>query len=147
MSLRLLSAEEKRELLDSLAESYGFDGDELDGCEVLEGEEGYWAVSPEVITLPLRKLRTDSIGILLARSKDGGLAPTIAALQFFARPQNDALRLSQMDASKFIGRKAVAVDSPDGRHVVFCGDHALDLGRVREGRLVRVESGKPARKP
>ena len=145
MSLRLLAAEEKSRLLASLVESHGFDGDALEGCEVLEGEEGYWAVSPEVITLPLRKLRTDSIGILLARSRSGSLAPTIAALQLFARPQEGAVRLSQADALAFIDRKTVTVDAPDGRHVVFCGDHALDLGRVRDGRLIRVESGKSAK--
>ena len=146
MSLRLLAAEEKSQLLASLVESYGFDGDALEECEVLEGEEGYWAVSPAVITLPLRKLRTDSIGILLARSRNDGLAPTVAALQLFARPQQGALRLSQTDASAFIDRKTVTVDAPDGRHVVFCGGRALDLGRVRDGRLVRVESGKPTRR-
>lgn len=147
MSLRLLAPEEKRKLLDSLVETYGFDEDALEGCEVLEGEEGYWAVSPDVITLPLRKMRTDSIGILLARSRSDNLVPTIAALQFFACPREGALRLTQADASKFINRKAVAVDAPDGRHVVFCGDHAIDLGWVRDGWLVRVASSKPARRP
>ena len=49
MSLRLLAPEEKRELMDSLVEAYGFDGDALEECEVLEGEEGYWAVSPSSI--------------------------------------------------------------------------------------------------
>jgi len=147
MSLRLLALVEKRELLDSLADAYGFDGDALGDCEVLEGDKGYWAVSPEVITLPLRKLVTDSIGILLARRRSDDLAPTIAALQFFACPRPDSLRLSQADATRFIDRKAVAVDASNGRHVVFCGDHALDLGWVRDGWLVRVASGKPARRP
>jgi hypothetical protein len=147
MSLRLLALEEKKSLLDSLVEAYGFDGDALGDCEVLEGNEGYWAVSPEVIALPLRKLVTDSIGILLARRRSDDLAPTIAALQFFARPRLDSLRLSQADATRFIDRKAVAVDASNGRHVVFCGDHALDLGWVRDGWLVRVASGKPTRRP
>jgi hypothetical protein len=147
MSLRLLAGEEKDQLLASLVESYGFDGGALEGCEVLEGEEGFWAVSPEVITLPLRKLRTDSIGILLARSRGGGLEPTIAALQLFARPRDDSIRLTPAQASAFIDRKAIGVDAPDGRRVVFLGDHALDLGRVRDGRLVRVESRKPTRRP
>ncbi len=144
MSLRLLAAEEKSQLLASLVESYGLDGDALEGCEVLEGEEGYWAVSPAVISLPLRKLRTDSIGILLARSRSSGLVPTVAALQLFARPHEDSLRLSQGDASAFIDRKAITVEAADGHHVVFCGGHALDFGRVRDGRLVRVESVNPS---
>jgi hypothetical protein len=146
MSLRLLATEEKNQLRVSLVESCGLDGDALEGCEVLEGEEGYWAVSPAVISLPLRKLKTDSIGILLARNGSSGLAPTVAALQLFAQPNEGSLRLSQGDASAFIDRKAVTVEVVDGRHVVFCSGHALDLGLVREGRLVRVESGKPIRK-
>jgi hypothetical protein len=140
MSLRLLAAEEKRQLLASLAESYGVDEDALEGCEVLEGEEGYWAVSPLVTSLPLKKLRTDSIGLLLARSRGGGVTPTVAALQLFARPQRDALRLSKADASAFIDRKAITVETTEGLHVVFSGSHALDMGEVRDGRLARVKS-------
>jgi hypothetical protein len=147
MSLRLLAGEEKAQLLASLVESFGFDGSALEGCEVLEGEEGFWVVTPEVITLPLRKLRTDSIGILLARNRGGGLEPTVAALQLFARPRVDSIRLTQSQASAFIDRRTVAVEAPDGRRVVFLGDRAIDLGRVRDGRLTRVESGKPARRP
>jgi len=143
MSLRLLPPEEKDGLIVSLAESYGFDTDALGGCEVLEGEEGFWAVSPAVIELPLRKMRTDSIGILIARGGDRGLVPTVAALQLFARPREGALSLSPADASEFVERKAIDVDAPDGRHVVFYGGRAIDLGRVREGRLLRVQSGKP----
>ena len=146
MSLRLLAAVEKSQLWVSLVESCGLDADALESCEVLEGEEGYWAVSPAVISLPLRKMRTDSIGILLARSRSSDLVPTVAALQLFARPHAGSLRLSQGDASAFIDRKAVTVKAADGLHVVFCGGHALDLGRVKAGRLVRVESGKPIRK-
>ncbi len=147
MSLRLLAGEEKVQLLASLVESFGFDGGALEGCEVLEGEEGFWAVSPAVITLPLRKLRTDSIGILLARSRGGGLEPTVAALQLFARPRGDSIRLTEAQASAFIDRRTVAVEAPDGRRVVFLGTRAIDLGRVRDGRLIRVESVKPARRP
>jgi hypothetical protein len=147
MSLRLLAPKEKMELMDSLVETYGFDEEALEGCEVLEGKEGYWAVSPDVINLPLRKMRTDSIGILLARSRSDNLVPTVAALQFFARLREGALHLTQADASNFIDRKSVAVEAPDGRHVVFCGDHAIDLGRVRDGWLLRVASVKPARRP
>ena len=142
MSLRLLPPEEKDRLIASLAESYGFDADALGGCEVLEGEEGFWAVSPEVIGLPLRRMRTDSIGILIARGGGGGLAPTVAALQLFASPREGALSLSPAEASAFIDRKSIEVDAPDGRHVVFFGGRAIDLGRVREGRLLRVQSGK-----
>ncbi len=143
MSLRLLPPEEKDRLIVSLSESYGFDADALGGCELLEGEEGFWAVSPAVIGLPLRRLRTNSIGILVARDGGGDLVPTVAALQLFARPREGTLSLSPADASAFVGRKAIEVDAPDGRHVIFFGGRALDLGRVREGRLLRVQSGKP----
>ncbi len=143
MSLRLLPPEEKDELIASLAESYGFNTDALVSCEMLEGEESFWAVSPAVIGLPLRKMRTDSIGILIARGRLGGLTPTVAALQLFARPSEGTLSLSPADALKFVERKAIDVDAPDGRHVVFYGGRAIDLGRVREDRLLRVQSGKP----
>jgi hypothetical protein len=140
MSLRLLSPEEKSRLLASFAESFGFDREALGACDVLEGEEGLWAVSPTVIGLPLRSMRTDSIGILIAREGNGGLIPTIAALQLFARPREDSIRLTQGDAAAFIDRTPIPVDEKDGRQVVFFGCLAIDLGRVREGRLLRVQS-------
>ncbi len=136
MSLRLIAGEERRLLLAHLAERYGFDGDALAGCEVLEGGEGIWATSPAVIGLPLSKLRTDSVGILIARGSEH--VPTVAGLQLFARPRGDSITLTRGDAEAFIDRRPVAVDAASGHHVVFSGGHALDLGRVRDGRLLRV---------
>jgi hypothetical protein len=141
MSLRLLAAGEKHHLLALLTESYGMDGDALEGYEVLEGEGGYWAVSPTVLSLPLRKFKTDSIGLLLARSRGGSITPTVAALQLFSRPQRDVICLSRADASAFIDRKTVTVEATDGLHVVFYGRCALDLGEVRGDSLVRVGVG------
>jgi hypothetical protein len=63
---------------------------------------------------------------------------TVAGLQLFARPRGDLITLTRGDAEAFIDRKPVAVDAVGGYHVVFSGGHALDLGRVREGRLLRV---------
>jgi hypothetical protein len=136
MSLRLIAGEERRLLLAHLEERYGFDGGALAGCEVLEGEEGIWVVSPAVIRLPLRKLRTDSVGILIVRGADQ--VPTVAGLQLFARPRGDSITLTRGDAEAFIDRKSIAVVTAAGHYVVFSGGHALDLGRVREGRLLRV---------
>jgi hypothetical protein len=136
MSLRLIAGVERRLLLDHLEERYGFDREAVAGCEVLEGEEGIWVVSQAVIGLPLRKLRTDSVGILIARGADH--VPTVAGLQLFARPRSDSITLTRGDAEAFIERRPVAVDAADGHHVVFSGGHALDLGRIREGRLLRV---------
>jgi hypothetical protein len=143
MSLRLLSTTEKSLLLASFAESYGFTSETLNECEVLEGEEGYWAVSPKVITLPLRKLMTDSIGLLIARNRGNEIIPTIAALQLYAKPYGETLRLSRNDALKFINRKAVAVKAKDGSYVVFIGNRAIDRGEVKRGILMRVEMVKP----
>lgn len=126
----------------TLIEYYGFNSDTLKECELLEGEEGYWAVSPKVITLPLRKLKTDTIGLLIVRGKRSNVIPTIAALQLFARPKAGMLNLSRKDAMSFIDRKMVAVEWGDGLYVVFCEDHAVDVGRVKNGRLVRVELRK-----
>jgi hypothetical protein len=136
MSLRLIAGEERRLLIAHLIERYGFEGDVLAGCEVLEGEEGIWAVSPKVITLPLRKLRTDSVGILIARGTEA--VPTVAGLQFFARPRGDSITLIHGDAASFVDRKPIPVDAVEGHHVVFSAGHVLDLGRVKDGRLLRV---------
>ncbi len=134
--MRLIAGVERRLLLDHLVERYGFDGDALAEYEVLEGEGSIWAVSPKVITLPLRKLKTDSVGILVARGAD--TVPTVAGLQFFANPRGNSIILTHEDAAAFIDRKPVAVDATEGHHVVFSAGHALDLGRVRDGRLLRV---------
>ena len=136
MSLRLIAGEERRLLLAHLVERYGFDVDALAGCEVLEGEEGIWAVSPKVITLPLRKLKTDSVGILVARGAEA--VPTVAGLQLFASSRSDSIILTHGDAAAFIDRKPIRVEATEEHHIVFSAGHALDLGRVREGRLLRV---------
>jgi len=136
MLLRMIAGEERRLLLAHFVERYGFDGDALVGCEVLEGEEGIWVVSSKVVTLPLRKMRTDSVGILVSRGAE--MLPTVAGLQYFARPRGDSIILLQEDAAAFIDRKPIAVNAEEGHHVVFYAGHALDIGRIREGRLMRV---------
>jgi hypothetical protein len=136
MSLRRVVGEERRLLLAGLAEGYGFDAEALEGYETLEYEGGIWAVSPTVIGLPLRKLHVESVGILLTR----GSTPTVASLQLFARPRRDGIELDEGGAAEFIDRKPVAVDAPDGVHVVFHGGVALDLGYAKSGRLTRVKS-------
>jgi hypothetical protein len=138
MSLRRVVGEERRLLLAGLVEGYGFDAEALEGYETLEYEEGVWVVSPAVIGLPLRKLRVESVGILLVRES----TPTVAALQLFARPKGDAITLSEADASAFIDRKTVAVEARDGVHVAFHGGVALDLGYAKAGRLTRVKAAK-----
>jgi len=139
MSLRLLRPEEKLRLSSSLVEGYGQDEIDLDGYDLFEWEGGFWAVSPEVLGIPLRKLGVDSVGLLIARGVESP-TPTVAALQLFCRPRPGLLSLTREDASSFIDRKAVAVDVPDGRHVIFFGGHALDLGEVRGGKLTRIRS-------
>lgn len=138
MSLRRVVGEERRLLLNGLAEEYGFDAEALEEHETLEYEGGIWAVSPAVIGLPLRKLRVESVGILLVR----GSTPTVAALQLFARTKRDDITLSEADAISFIDRKPVSVDARDGVHVAFHGGVALDLGYVKSGRLTRVKAAK-----
>ncbi len=140
MSLRLLGEEEKIEMMRSLAEGYSFDSEELDSLAVLEGEEGFWVVSPDVISLPLQKLRTDSIGVLLARQSGSGLTPTIAALQLFAKPRDNSIDLTGEEAAAFIERKPIRVEAVNGRCVVFHCGRALDLGRVKDGVLLRIVS-------
>jgi len=138
MSLRRIVGEERRLLLAGLAEGYGLDGEALEEYETLESGDEVWAVAPEVIGLPLRRLRVESVGIMLAR----GRTPTVAGLQLFARPSGDAITLNGGDAASFIDRKPVAVDAPDGIHVVFHGGVAVDLGYCKSGRLTRVKAAK-----
>ncbi len=139
MSLRLLAPEEKGKLVVSLAENFEMAEASLSGYEVVECESEYWAVSSAVLPLPLRKLKVESVGLLLARGREV-ITPTVAALQLFCEQHPDSLVLSRGDALSFIDRKAVAVNVPDGRKVVFYGGHALDLGEVRDGNLIRVRS-------
>jgi len=136
MSLRLLSPVEKYRLIASLDESYSMNSAFFSDYEIVEWEGGYWAVSPMVLALPLRKMRVESVGLLLARGRT--LIPTVAAIQLFCRAWPDPITLSRKDALAFIDRKAVAVNASEGRHVVFFGGRALDLGEVSGKRLSRV---------
>ncbi len=136
MSLRRIVGEERRLMLAGLSEGYGMDAEALEGYETLESGDEVWAVSPGIIGLPLRKLRVESVGIMLTR----GATPTVAALQLFARPMRDAVSLGEGDASAFIDRKPVAVDAPDRVHIVFHGGVALDLGYAKAGRLTRIKT-------
>jgi hypothetical protein len=138
MSLRRIVGEERRLLLAGLTEGYGMDGEALEAYETLEGGDEVWAVSQDVIGLPLRRLRVESVGIMLAR----GRTPTVAGLQLFARPSGDSITLNGGDAASFIDRKPVAVDAPDGLRVVFHGGVAVDLGNCKAGRLTRVKVAK-----
>ncbi len=140
MSLRLLPPEEKQRLSSYLTEGYGMDGTALEGYDLVEWEGGYWAVSPTLLELPLRKLSVDSVGLLIARGR-GRPTPTVAALQLFSRPGPGFLSLSRENASSFIERKSIPVDTQDGRRIISFGDHTLDLGEVRGGRLIRVRAG------
>ncbi len=138
MSLRRIVGEERRLLLEGLGEGYGFDAEALGAYEALESGEEVWVVSPAVIGLPLRRMRVESVGILLTR----GSTPTVAALQLFARSREGAIDLGEADASAFIDRRPIVVDAPDGVRVVFHGGVALDLGYAKAGRLTRVKAAK-----
>jgi hypothetical protein len=140
MSLRVLSPAEKDRLLSLLEEQYGLDAGALEDCVLLEDGADIWVATREVIGLPLKALWTDSVGLLLARSREGAAYPTVAALQQFARSKQSALHLTREEAADFIERRPVRVEADEGLHVVFCGGHALDMGDVKDGRLQRVQS-------
>ena len=81
--LRFLNTREKREVMQSLEETYGFKG-ELEGALLFSSKQKYYLLSRDVEKIPLqeeKKLRIDKAGLYIGRKTPEGIRLSVEGSQ------------------------------------------------------------------
>ena len=136
--LKFLNTREKRDVMLTLEEGYGFKG-ELDGVLLLSSKQKYYLLSRGMEKIPLqeeKKLRIDKAGLYIGRKTPEGIRLSIEGSQLIGPcAGKHILKISNEQLEAWVKGENLALDNFDGEgyFIVKHDNDFMGCARIKRG--------------
>ncbi len=136
---RVVSLEERDEVLSFWEERFGIPKETFDNYLILSTAKNYWLfVNPPELR-PLQNLKVQTVGLLFTRRVSKWLKPTSTALQRFGHlATKNVVELSPVELDRIRRERQIPFEAPleEGYVIIKCAGKVWGCGLYAKGRLI-----------